>query len=215
MTYTPALLPEFVATCDRQRPKDERFVKQVLPWLRSGRVLEIGAGCAQLSELLAQHGVDVMASDIEPFFVDYQKQIGLESLQVNAMDIVSDVGKTFDNIITQGVSTLVTKDLDMVRTTYASVWNALNPAGRLIFIFPNAYQRPGKPWSTIDDHWPLIEEAGFDVVKRFRHQLFPSQWYHHLSPLVTQPLEKTIGQRWGMRNIFVLEKPAASRSAAA
>jgi hypothetical protein len=95
------------------------------------------------------------------------------------------------------------------------MWNALKPNGRLIFVFPNAYQRPGRPWSTIDDHWPIINEVGFHVTKHFRHQLFPSRLYHVFPSVLTQPLETTIGTRFGMRNVFVLERRAdAQRNAA-
>ena len=134
---------------------------------------------------------------------------------MDATNIPSSVGRAFDNILTQGVSTLVTKDLDLVRRTYESIWDALIPGGRLIFIFPNAYQRPGKPWSTVGQHLPLIEDTGFRTVKRFRNQLFPSKWYHFAPAVVTQPLEYTLGRRFGMRNVFVLEKSASRRLAAA
>jgi len=212
MTYLAAQLPGFLETCRRQRPKDQRFLPLIIPYFCPGEVLEIGAGCGQLAELLARRGLRVTASDLESFFVQYQESRGLKSRIVDATDILSGAGRQFDNILTQGVTTLVTNDLKLVERTYRSVWTALRPGGRFIFVFPNAYSRSDKPWSRMSDHWPIIERVGFRRVAHFRNQVFPSKWYHFLPSWLTCPVEWTIGARIGLRNVLVLEKPRSTCS---
>jgi len=210
MSYLAAQLPHFLETSQRQRPKDERFLPLITPYLCPGDVLEIGAGCGQLSMLLDRRGLGVTASDLEAFFVQYQASCGLRSRIVDATNISGGVGQLCDNILTQGVSTLVTNDLSLVEKTYRSVWSALRPGGRFIFIFPNAYCRSDKPWSRMRDHWSIIERVGFHLVAHFRNQVFPSKWYHILPSWVTCPIERTIGTKIGLRNVLVLEKPHAA-----
>ena len=214
VAYESSQLPAFIKLCERQRAKDEQLIDEVVPYLRSGASLEIGAGCGQISEILASHGISIVASDIEDFFLEYHEQRGLKSARVDAMNIVKSTGERYNNIVTQGVTTLVTNKLEWVRATYQSIWDALEPSGRLIFVFPNAYPSSRQPWSTIADHQPIIESIGFEFVTKFRHQLFPASFYRRISPMLTKGFERTLGRRLGVRHVLVLERPRLVASAA-
>ncbi|MCG8449215.1 MAG: class I SAM-dependent methyltransferase [Pirellulales bacterium] len=206
MSYLAKDLPYFISVAARQRPKDQLFVDQILPFFRPGRLLEIGAGCGQLSSLLQRHGFDVIASDIEQFFVDYQRKCGLQSTLVDATTISDSLDEPVDNVLAQGVSTLVTHDLGMVRKTYESIWNALKPGGRLVFIFPNYKGQKGRWSNPHKDHPRIFQEVGFKLHARFRSQIFPSQWYHALPDSAARFCENTFGKHFGLRVVTVLEK---------
>lgn len=206
MTYIAKDLPYFISVAEKQRAKDEIFIDQIAPLFASGKVLEIGAGCGQLSKLLEKRGHKVVVSDIEQFFVDYQRSCGLESEIVDATKISDSFSEPMDNIMAQGVSTLVTDDLELVKKTYQSIWNALKKGGRLVFIFPNYKGQKGN-WSNPHiDHPRIFQEVGFKLHAKFRSQILPSKWYQILPVSISTILENTLGRLFGLRVVIVLEK---------
>lgn len=208
MSYQASQLSQFIQVAQRQRAKDDLFVETIIPYLRGGELLEIGAGCGQLSELLQQRGVRVTASDLEEFFVEYHASRGLKTQVVDATNILGCISRRFDSVLAQGVSTLVTNDLAMVQATYRSVWECLEPSGRFLFIFPNAYGWLDKRWSKLADHWPIIARTGFTVVDHFRHQVLRSHWYGAMPPAAARLVENVVGRHFGLRDVVVLEKPS-------
>jgi SAM-dependent methyltransferase len=200
--YDPSVLPRMVATTRRQRPKDALFVGGLVPYLQPGPVLESGAGCGQLSELLAADGVDITPSDVQPFLVDYMRSRNLPARLLDATDL-----PTFDppytNILAQSISVLITPDLALVQRTYASIHAALPPGGRFIFILPSLW---GEPWSRAGDHLRIADRAGFAVVHRFRHQILPSSLYGRLPKRILQAADGSFGRVLGIRCVFVFER---------
>jgi SAM-dependent methyltransferase len=201
-------LAHLIDLSKEQHVKDTIVISQIRPYLRPGKILEIGAGCGQLSLELQRLGYDVIASDIEPLFVEHMRSCGLQAQVVDAREITRDVSTHVDNVLTQGVSTLVTGKLGTVAKTYSAIHEILKPAGRLIFIFPITKPNVSREarWSTLKDHLPVIESTGFRVVTIFRSQILPSAWYSRLGQPITKMLEVSVGVRLGVRHILVLEK---------
>ncbi len=204
MIYTEQSLNHWIATVKRQRVKDELFLDRIDKYFHSGNVLEIGAGCGQLSAILASRGYNVVSSDLQPFFVDYMKSQGLTSLVVDATEISAYVDEKFDNILAQGLSTIVSTDLSLVRKTYQSVFESLKNNGRFIFIFPNAYR--SKKWSAIETHLDIIHSTGFKIIDIFRDQILPSSYYAKFNKSILNFVELHIGKYFGIRYVIVLEK---------
>jgi SAM-dependent methyltransferase len=201
-----------IATAARQRPKDALFVEELAPYFVPGPILEIGAGCGQLSELLAAKGFDVTASDIEPFLVDYIASRGVPARVVDALNLAAGMDRPYANVLGGGPSTLITPDLAIVRQTYESVAAALPSGGRFIFVLPSLW---GEPWSKPRDHKRIARESGLDLVTSFRHQVLPSTAYRRAPRAILRLIERTIGRLAGIRTVFVYAAPShgAGRSA--
>jgi SAM-dependent methyltransferase len=200
--YDPSVLPRMVATTRRQRPKDSIFVGSLLPYFQPGPVLEIGAGCGQLSELLSARGLDITPSDIQPFLVDYMLSRGLRARLLDATDLPT-FDPPFANVLTQSISVLITPDLELVERSYQSIHDALPPGGRFIFILPSLW---GEPWSRASDHLRIADHAGFALVHRFRHQILPSSLYGRLPKPFLRAVDGSLGRVLGIRCVFVFER---------
>jgi SAM-dependent methyltransferase len=205
--YDPGVLPRMLATTRRQRAKDAIFIPTLVPYFRPGPILEIGAGCGQLSELLAAQGLDVTASDVQPFLVDFMLSQGLQARIIDATNLVSGIDRPYANVLAQSISVLITPDLELVEETYKSVHAALPEGGRFIFILPNVW---GEHWSRARDHLRIADGAGFDLVHRFRHQILPSVFYSRLPGAVLRAADGSLGRLLGIRWVFIFERrPAA------
>ena len=201
--YDPSVLPHMIATTRRQRPKDALFVGRLLPYFRPGRILEIGAGCGQLSELLAELGLDITPSDIQPFLVEYMLSRHLRAERLDATHLPTTFDPPYTNILAQSISVLITRDLALVQRTYESIHDALPAGGRFIFILPSLW---GEPWSRASDHVRIADRSGFRLVHRFRHQIFPSSLYGALPKPILQAADGTLGRFLGIRCVFVFER---------
>jgi len=202
---SPGVIPGMLANAARQEAKDRLFLRRIRRFLRPGTVLELGAGVGQLSSLLASIGFDVTASDIHPHLVAFMRSRGLEAEVVDARWIERTLRGPFDNVLTCGLHTLLTKDLEGAEDTYRSVFDVLRPGGRFVIVLGNG--RPVPHWCTLDDHLPLIAKIGFQIVTRFREQVLPSVWYGRLPWLLLWAAEATLGRLLGVRNNVVLERP--------
>lgn len=197
-----------LATAARQAAKDRLFLQWTRGLFRPGTVLELGAGVGQLSLLLHAMGFDVTASDIHPHLVAFMRTQGLKAEVVDARQIEQVLPGPFDNVLTCGLHTLLTKDLEGAAETYRSTFRMLREGGRFITILGNAYPRPR--WCTVKDHLPIIASTGFQIVKRFRDQALPSTWYARLPRSVLHAVDATAGRLLGVRSILVLERPELS-----
>jgi hypothetical protein len=205
--YNPSFLASMVATARRQRAKDAIFLKLLIPYLRHGPILEIGAGCGQLSELLSAKGLDVTASDIQPFLVEYMSSRQLDARILDATNLSPALDRRYENILAQSISVLITLDLAMVKRTYESVHAALPPRGLFVFILPSWWRAP---WSRAADHLRIADEAGFTCIHRFRHQILPSSFYGHLPVTFLRAIDVSIGRILGIRWVFIFERREVS-----
>lgn len=208
MPHAPTDLAHLVDLSKKQHAKDTIVLSRICQYLRPGTILEIGAGCGQLSYELQALGYNVIGSDIEPLFVQHMRSRGLKAMMVDATQISRSLTEPVENILTQGVSTLVTGRLDLVKQTYATIYENLVPTGRLIFIFPITTPTFFGPprWSTLKDHLPIIASTGFRNVAIFRSQILPSAWYEQMSKWMATLLENRVGAHIGIRHVLVLER---------
>jgi SAM-dependent methyltransferase len=202
--YVPGVLPAMIDLARRQRAKDRLVVEELAECFRLGSILEIGAGCGQLTELLRHRHLDVTASDVQPFFVDYMVGRGLPAIVLDALDLSAGTEKPYDNIFSQSISTLINRDPETIRRTYESVRAALNPGGRFVFILPSRW---GEHWSKASDHQQIAEAAGLVLMRRFRNQALPSPLYARLPISALRLIEGSIGRVVGIRWILVFARP--------
>ncbi|MBN2546593.1 MAG: class I SAM-dependent methyltransferase [Spirochaetes bacterium] len=204
MDYKKSDLDYWIKTTQRQYHKDMLFIKRIKKYFIQGSILELGAGCGQLSKLLSYLGLIVQASDINDFFIEYMISQSINAIKVDALDIIKYTKIKYDNIFCQGLSTLVTKDLSIVEKTYQSIYKALNDNGRAVLILPNGYNI--FKWNKLKDHIEIIKKLNFKIFKIFRDQILPSVYYVNINPLVINFLENALGRFFGVRNVIVLEK---------
>ena len=185
-----------------QHCRDKIIIKTLLPYFRKGVTLEIGAGVGQISNLLSGYGLVVIASDYSDKFITHMQKEQLSTIKANAMNLKPDL-KDFspDNVYAQGLSTLIQTNCDGLKETYQSVYDILKNQGRFIIIHPNH-----KDWNHINDHYKVFLSVGFKVVKVWRQQMMPSQFYCYIPEIIVLFLEKIIGRLLGKRSIIVLEK---------
>jgi SAM-dependent methyltransferase len=202
--YTPDRLEYWIETSRNQSCKDEIFMRNIQKYFSPGNVLEIGAGVGQLSLILKARGFDVTSSDIEDFFVAHMRSKGLKAVKLDATNIMKGTNLLFDNIIAQGVSPFVSKDLSVVRSSYESVYESLNACGRFIFFAP--ITKETDRFSNITEHQEIISETNFKVIKVFRNQVLPSRWYRYVPSFLVDVLESSFGKKYGIRSVIILEK---------
>jgi SAM-dependent methyltransferase len=205
--YNRGDLASMVATARRQRAKDAIFVEALMPYFRPGAILEIGAGCGQLSELLSAKGLDVTASDIQPFLVEYMSSRGLDARILDATNLAPALDRQYDNILAQSISVLITPDLATVKRAYESVHAALPPRGLFVFILPSWWRAP---WSSVADHLRIADGAGFECVHRFRHQILPSSLYGQVPVTLLRAIDGSIGRILGVRTVFIFKRRGVS-----
>lgn len=171
-----------------------------------GSVLELDAGVGQLSKLISDYGYKVVASDYHQFFVDHMRNIGLEAYRVDATNIAEAGLGEFDTIFTQSISPLTTCELDIVERTYASMYDALAPGGRIVMIHALC------TWREIEtragQHVGIASKSGLENVRTFRTQVMPSGAYRLVSASLSNGLEEWLGRRWGTSFVLLAEKPA-------
>ncbi|OAD24064.1 methyltransferase [Candidatus Thiomargarita nelsonii] len=162
-------------------------------------ILELGAGVGQLCKIAQHYGYNVVASDYCDAFVDYMTNEKLVAEKIDALNIPTGQ-KRWHGIYTQGLSVLVTKDLDTVLKTYKSIYDALAQRGKFIFIFPRAKKTK---FSRAAQHKQIYTQIGFKEIEVFRQQAFPATLYRKN---LIGFLEKYLGKLIGIRDIIILEK---------
>lgn len=189
-----------------QAPKDRVLFPRMTKWFVSNEpVLELGAGVGQLSLLAQSAGFTVHASDYEAAFVDVLESRDLAASQVDARAIndAFDADTRWATIFSQGASPFVTADLDIVESTYRSVFAALRPGGRLVLLI--ARTSDPERFSMVADHDDLIARVGFRELHRERNQVLKSSWYRIPGAAV---IERLLAPHVGHRDLIVLERPA-------
>lgn len=202
----PANLQFRAGIVQRQAAKDRILIPALARHFIAGRVLELGAGVGQLSQLLIGLGHKVVPSDYAGIFVDHMRKDGLNAHLVDATDIRAAGLGQFENIFCQSISPFITTDYAIVKQAYASVLDALTPGGRLVQIHAmEAWPHVGR---VMADHLQLCRDAGFTRVSAFRNQLLPSAAYAVPFSLLARPAEALFGPSLGSRFVIVASRPS-------
>jgi SAM-dependent methyltransferase len=197
-----ALLTEWVSIATRQNVSSAFLFPKIFPYLcvdKGEPILELGAGAGQLVKLANKHGYNVIGSDYADTFVAHMKNEGIKCEKINALT-VGDEEYKWKAIFTQGLSVLITKDMETVELAYRSIYMALQSNGRFIFIFPRGNK---SKFSRANEQRQIYLNIGFKEIEVFRQQAFPSRYYKFK---ITHWLESLIGNFIGIRDIIVLEK---------
>ena len=188
----------------RQRLRDAEFLTRLARYFRPGWILELGAGCGNLTSILIRMGRKVLATDIEPLFLEYLSRNRIPCCYCSA----EAIGETFrfpvENILTQGLTPLISRDLGLVERTYSSIYSALAPGGRFIFIFPQDFL--GKRYSKMSDHIPILSKFPFSNSYYFNNHIFPTNFYTESNRKVIGFLDYFLGKFFGFRTILILTK---------
>lgn len=186
----------------KQSKKDDLLFPQMMRWFNKGKILELGSGIGQLSRRAIEAGYDVTPSDYELKFVEHMQQNGLKAIQVDARSIENSTnGQQWSTIFSQGASPFVTRDFTVVADVYRSVYENLEPGGRLVLLIARSRQRAR--FSRIGEHEAIARDTGFSELARFRNQALPSSLYRLPGVSV---VEAVGGKLWGNRDVAVYEK---------
>jgi ubiquinone/menaquinone biosynthesis C-methylase UbiE len=204
---------------------------EVADWVRSGRVLDWGAGWGQTSLLLRAHGARVVAHDVE----DKGAAAGLLGgagvpYVVSAGPALPFADRAFDAVLNCGVL----EHVDDERAALAELHRILRPGGRLFtYHLPNRHaytewlgRRLGRfhhdRTYTRSQAAELFERAGFQLRSCRAFHVLPRNVWGRLAPRVALPdwsgrayarLDSALARIPGLRQIatawaIVAERPA-------
>jgi SAM-dependent methyltransferase len=207
--FTPEAVETWSRIAAKHRLRDEQFLRVLAKWFRPGSILEIGAATGQLSQILQSRGHDVLASDLSPALVAAIKARGVPATIVDASrDIRAQTGRSFANILAQGVLPLILRDRERVYTTLAAIHGALDAGGRLICISPRAQGR-GQVHDYLAPREQLEIAKGtglFRFVTAFPHQVIPTGWYRTWNARAFNALDFHAAHLFAIRLVWVMEK---------
>jgi len=146
--------------------------------------------------------VDIVASDASDAFLNHMTDSGLRPLHIDIMNINDELAGKYGNIITRGVSPMISADLALVRRTYANIRRLLSNRGRLIVLIPRTL--PGE-FSTIALHHKHNLWVEFREIRHLRLQVFPAPWYNKLPISVAVIVENILGRYCGICDVSILE----------
>ena len=189
--------------------RDMEFYGNISRYFNKGTVLELGSAVGNIAKILEDLGFEVVASDFFEFFVDYERKIGLEAYKIDATEISSYTTKKFDNILGQGLSPIMRRDIEMVKKTYRSLNNALNNNGRLILIQTAYIHKPSKRkvYFTKNEQLEIIKEMNlFKVVKVIKHQFIHHKFYSYFNKKFLSFIDFNFAKILPFRHVIILEK---------
>ena len=193
---------QWIGIAERQRYVTDYLFPDILQYFsKKQKILELGAGVGQLCKVANTSGYSVLGSDYCDNFVSYMRENNMTAVKIDALNIEHNTQNTsFDGIYAQGLSVLVTKDEEIISCTYRSIYKALTPKGRFIFIFPRGSKIK---YSRASEHEKIYSNIGFKKIHSFRQQAFPAFLYKYR---IIRFFEKFLGSFFGIRDIIILEK---------
>ena len=189
--------------------RDIEFYSKIKEYFNSGSVLELGSAVGNIAIILEDLGFEVVASDYFDFFVDYERKIGLDAYKIDATEISSYVSKKFDNVLGQGLSPIMRRDIEMIKKTYLSIHSALKDHGRLIMIQTAYLHKPSKrkTYLSKDEQLEIVKEMNiFKVVKVIKHQFVHHKFYSYFNKSFLSYLDFTLAKILPFRHVIILEK---------
>lgn len=212
--YTVESVREWKDIVDSQKMRDDMFFPWITQYFKPGRVLDLGAACGQTTEYLQALGyTDIVTSDIEPFFIEYMRSVGLNAYYVDAMDIQGSLpGQSFDTIFAQGLTPQMIKtDPSIPERAYRSIFKALNPGGRFVSVCGlYNYRKRGykkRYFASYKEHRDFIEKLGiFKIVAMVPHMVVPPRLYRAWNRKFLNFLDFQRAKILPNRIVIVLEK---------
>ena len=175
-----------------------------------GTLLDLGAGCGGTSVVWENLGFDVTATDIQPFFVKYLKELNIRSNIVDATNIQNSElkGKQFDVIFASGLTPQVRRIYDNAMKTYKSIGNALKKDGFFIFEFSIARTyHYKKTYYSPSEIIEMIDELDFfEVVDTHKIKACPARLYQNWNKYPLFFLDKLFSPSFGRIQRYILKK---------
>jgi len=193
----------------RHRLRDEQFLRRIERYFRPGPILELGAATGHLSAILQEHGLDVTASDISPRFVAAIAERGVPAKLVDAAaNIEAQTGRTFANVLAQGVIPLIRRDRATVCSTLARIYSALEPDGRFVCISPHArHSANPQAFFRPREQLEIAQSTGlFRTVDVFPHQVLPPALYRRWNARLLNLVDFHVARLAAVRLVWVMEK---------
>ena len=207
--FTEEALRDWTRIGEKHRLRDEQFLRHLEPLLNPGPILEIGAATGHLSAILAKRGFDITASDVSPRFVAAIRARGLRAQIVDAtLDIRTQTGKTFANVLAQGVVPLIRREPATLNTALAAIHAALESKGRLVCICAYPWREPSpRFYLHPQEQIEIARVSGlFHLIKVFPHQVVPPVLYQRWNARVLDFLDFQAAKLASVRLIWVMEK---------
>jgi SAM-dependent methyltransferase len=209
--FTERAVQDWTRIAARHRIRDEYFLRAVGRYFRPGPILEIGAATGHLSEILQNRGFDITASDVSPRFVAAIQARGVRAQLVDATaNIRAQTGRSFANVLAQGVIPLVRRDPATANATLAAIHAALEPQGRLICISPHAWRDPDPQSYFRPREQVEIARASrlYRIINVFPHQVVPTALYRRWNAGILNFLDFQAARIAAVRLVWVAEKIA-------
>jgi SAM-dependent methyltransferase len=191
--------------------RDDIFVERLLPYFKSGRLLEVGGAIGQWVERLRRHGFDVMGSDIfEPFVQEMQRK-GLPARLLDATNLPHDLDGQFDSVFADGLSPQMDKSVPgCAEAVYSSVHRVLKPGGRFIclagtYVWGKRHMRVR--WRSRAEHVATIRATGlFNLLDVIPHQILPAKLYTHGNARLLNLVDFHVAKVRPNRHAYVMER---------
>jgi len=174
-----------------------------------GTLLDLGAGCGGTSVVWKDLGFDVLASDLNPFFVDYMKTLGLKAKIVDATIIQESLGvAAYDIVFASGLTPQVRRVYENAVRTYESIGSALNTGGYFIFEFTIARTaRYKETYYTTDEIIKMIDDIDcFELVDSQKIKACPASFYREWNKRILFPADRLVNRIFGMVQRYVVRK---------
>ena len=208
--YSPDSINYFLGSDGRNKLYRELAYKDLIDQYQlKGTLLDLGAGCGGTSVVWKNLGLDVVASDLQPFFVEYMKTLGLNSEIVDATNIQESLGTTtFDVVFASGLTPQVRRVYGNAVKTYESIGKALNPGG--IFIFEFSFARTDEYKKTFYKTEEIIEMINcfdfFDLVDAHNIKACPARFYRPWNKHLLFAADQLVTRIFGMVQRYVIRK---------
>ena len=207
--FTDEAVRMWTSIGQKQRLRDEQFLRVLSRSFLPGPILEIGAATGQLCEILSRRGYEVMASDYSPALVNASRARGVRSVVVDATaNIREQTGRVFANVLAQNVLPLIWRDKAVVAATLATIHDVLEPRGRLICISAHPrWEKNPESYFTPREQIAIANETGlFRLLTVFPHQVIPTWWYRSWNAPLFNFLDFHAAHAFAIRLVWVMEK---------
>lgn len=166
----------FIESADLQRPVWQRFLRVLLRYRRSGKLLDIGCGAGTFLVEARKLGYDVYGQEVSPFFIDYCRKVQgltifpdlLDNLEleagtfdcVTAFDVIEHhshpmllLKQLHELLAPDGILMIMTHDIGNFFARFHGVnWRYITPIGHITYFTRETLSQ-------------MLNESGFEVIQ--------------------------------------------------